>query len=350
MNRICFCNDDSEVKIFNSFNLCLSSNIKLNDLIKIYYCKKCNFYFSSNGNSQIEYNNYYTTINRYSVPTAHFSDKDQKTYKYITQNIEHTNTSILDYGAGNGKLAELLLKSFNNVNTYNIGYEKFFIKYDLLILSHVLEHIYDLNTFIKNISQNVNDNGLLYIEVPNAEYYKDLSSGPLQKINIEHINFFSKFALNKLLLTHNYYAINIIDDFFMLNNSKYYIIRCLFRKNSKNTSFEAYYNNGIQTINSFRFEQLSIFPKIYVYGCGELLFKLIKNIQKYTNVCNIIDDSECYKDAFVDTIKIINFDTVEKIIQEGDTVLITTYIHKKPISEKLLKLNKNLNLLSLDTL
>ena len=84
-------------------------------------------------------------------------------------------------------------------------------KYDCLVLSHVLEHIYDLNSFIDKISENINDNGFLYIEIPNAEFYdKIVDICPLQEINLEHINFFSKYALNKILIHHNYTCLTII--------------------------------------------------------------------------------------------------------------------------------------------
>jgi glycosyltransferase involved in cell wall biosynthesis len=111
-------------------------------------------------------------------------------------------------------------------------------KYDCLILSHVLEHIYDLNKFIETISLNIKEDGYLYIEIPNAEFYSYFNdSCPLQEINLEHINFFSKYALNKLLLNNGFLSVSILDDYFLLNNYKYYVIRAIFKKKSINKSF-----------------------------------------------------------------------------------------------------------------
>ena len=50
--------------------------------------------------------------------------------------------NILDYGSGNGKLSELLSKEYK-VDTFDIGMNNPSNKHDCLILSPVLEHIYD---------------------------------------------------------------------------------------------------------------------------------------------------------------------------------------------------------------
>jgi len=91
-------------------------------------------------------------------------------------------------------ISEYLKKQNFNVDLYDIGMEENEKKFDCIILSHVLEHIYDLNNFVINLDKNLNNNGLIYIEVPNAEFYDKFD--PLQEINIEHINFFSKLALS----------------------------------------------------------------------------------------------------------------------------------------------------------
>ena len=89
---------------------------------------------------------------------------------------------------------------------------------------------------------------------------------------MEHINYFSKYALNKLLLNNGFLCISLLDDFFLLNNSKYYIIRGIFKKKSINKSFLEYIKNGRTMIDNYNFKKLSIYPKIYVYGCGQFLF------------------------------------------------------------------------------
>ena len=44
-------------------------------------------------------------------------------------------------------------------------------EFDFVILTHVVEHIYDLSTAIQNIYSILKDDGILYLEVPDASKY-----------------------------------------------------------------------------------------------------------------------------------------------------------------------------------
>ena len=46
-------------------------------------------------------------------------------------------------------------------------------KYDLIILSHVLEHIVEPTEFLKKVIQFLSDDGLIYIEVPSVDRVAD---------------------------------------------------------------------------------------------------------------------------------------------------------------------------------
>ena len=224
-------------------------------------------------------------------------------------------------------------------------------KYDCLILSHVLEHIYDLPLFIDEISKNINDDGLLYIEVPNAEYYDKITDiCPLQEINIEHINFFSKYALNKLLMNQDYHAVSLIDDFFMIKESKYYVIRGIFAKNKKNTSFKKYLKNGSDQISNYNFSNLQRYKNIYVYGCGQFLFKIFDKIKNNCNIINIIDDNPCYLNKQLENTQIINYDLYKEIANDEDIILLTSLIHDQTLKNKIEKINKNIIILSVNDL
>ena len=220
--------------------------------------------------------------------------------------------------------------------------------YDVIILSHVLEHIYDLPTFINTVSNNLNVDGLLYIEIPNAEYYDKMSDiCPLQEINLEHINFFSKYALNKFMIANNYVCLKLDDDFFYHKNDiKYYVIRGIFKKNLKNDNFITYLTNGITYIDDLVLDQIKN-KNIYVYGCGQFLFKIIGKICKIATITNIIDDNTCYLNKSIKNIEIINYDMLKNQIKDNDTILLVTKIHDATIKEKLLKLNIKLNIITI---
>lgn len=70
-------------------------------------------------------------------------------------------------------------------------------KFDLIICSHVVEHVSDLEFFMKKISSILSENGLVYIEVPNVLW-------PTGKYKLEnffyeqHLQTFSAYTLFKL--------------------------------------------------------------------------------------------------------------------------------------------------------
>lgn len=349
--RICpICSDLLNLKDIININLSLVNDIKLNNKLNVKLCNKCNLYFTDTNNTQEDYNNYYLSFNNYSQQN-YCLDKDQKCAEFINKNIDKNKIkTIIDYGSGNGILADLLTTDFI-VDKFDIGMVGNTKKYDCLILSHVLEHIFDLNNFIKEISEKISNNGLLYIEIPNADYYHEfVNICPLQEINIEHINFFSKYSLNKLLCNNGFSCVLLQDDYFLLNNSKYFVIRGIFKKSINNLSFEKYINHGLNIFNSYNFNLLKKYENIYIYGCGQFLFKIFDKINENCNIINIIDDNCGYSNKKINNINIINYDMYLQICKDGDNVLLTTMIHNTQIKDKILLINKNINIIEIANL
>lgn len=102
----------------------------------------------------------------------------------------HKKKDILDYGCGSGELAIALSFFFKDKDIFTTDVfklDKKFIpkvkkhyllnknqlngkKFDIILMRHVLEHVYNLNNFFKKIKKNLkNNNSLLIIEVPNFD-------------------------------------------------------------------------------------------------------------------------------------------------------------------------------------
>lgn len=106
------------------------------------------------------------------------------------KNFFYKKKDILDYGCGSGELAIALTffyrkKNICTADVFNL--DKKFIpkikkhyllhkgelknkKFDIILMRHVFEHIFDLNNFIKRIKKNLkNKDSNLIIEVPNMD-------------------------------------------------------------------------------------------------------------------------------------------------------------------------------------
>jgi hypothetical protein len=301
------------------------------------------FYFTKSNSIESDYTKYYLTTNNYKLP-SHYNDKDEKCCKFLWNNLGETVETIIDYGCGNGKLGELLSSKYN-VTNFDIGDPDPMNNYDCLVLSHVLEHIYDPSSFIKKISTHISSNGYIYIEVPNSQEYDKLKHcfGPLQEINIEHINFFSKYALSKLMIGCGFTPVNIKDDFFTLYDMKHYIIRGIFQKSENNLSVEKYISEGSQYLKDIINSLPTLENRVFLYGCGQLLYKLIDSLSKKYNIFYVIDNNVNLKGKHIKSIKIISLEDYSKIQLDSDTVIITSKAHSVNMLNQINDINPHIN-------
>lgn len=163
---------------------------------------------------------------KYSPNNEERFSRAQKQFKYLKNYIKiNKNSKIIDIGSGFSPILYLFYKnSYKNiysldpdndvckyldkycVKTFNIILEDLHkntdLKFDLVILSHTLEHIHYPNNFIDYIKKNMKKDSYLFIDVPYKDHLEPHNS------NL-HLNFFSTKSLSKLILNHRMNIINI---------------------------------------------------------------------------------------------------------------------------------------------
>lgn len=77
--------------------------------------------------------------------------------------------------------------------------------YDLVVMSHVLEHIPDVDQELRSVRAALRSDGRLFIEVPNASGNQAL---PFDD-NISHVHFFSPTSLHRMLAKHGMTALSV---------------------------------------------------------------------------------------------------------------------------------------------
>ena len=206
------------------------------DHMEIYKCDDCDFSFSHPmpkiKNLDFFYENIYRQINRppYWVTEndedsekRYLEDKNLNYLLYLSTLINLKNIqNIYDFGAGFGDLGYAIKKKFPNVNLFctehdrqcsNIlekrGYkndqlENINEKFDLIITTHSLEHLTDVEIF-KKFNEILKPGGLIFFEVPNCpqEYFSGRPyDGPhllfYTKKSIESICSEFKFEVNRI--------------------------------------------------------------------------------------------------------------------------------------------------------
>ena len=165
-------------------------------------------------------------------------------------------------------------------------------KFDLVILSHVVEHVQDVASVVKTLKDLVSPTGLVYIEVPNAAKYQDFIIAPFQDFNTEHINHFSIQSLLNLfrsgwsLTETGEKLLKIQADLFypaayiVAQHNEAAPARILKMDSQLRLSIESYIKLSRSMIERIDAQIRSLLEggkNIIVYGTGQLAMKLLKD-------------------------------------------------------------------------
>lgn len=348
-------------------------------------CENCGFVFADTSANQEIYDRYYAEMSKYEdVNTASGGgDKpyDLKRLNQTANDIERILTNnksarILDIGCGNGGLIQIMKeRGYKNVvgldpsetcvnSMKNKGLEAckggLFSKsemdktFDLIILSHVLEHIYDLSNAVSNLKKFLQPNGLVYVETPNAAKYPEYYIVPNYYFDTEHINHFSKLHHQNLFENCGYNLIENYEKEMMVSEVQSYpAVYSVFQFSGDNQKptpdflliekimkyIELSENdNRIETINKLYVDQ----TPVVVWGAGNYTLRLL--FETHLGKCNILHfiDSDSKKWN-----QIINGKTILQPAAENlghNHVIICSALFSIEITQQIQKLNPDCEL------
>jgi SAM-dependent methyltransferase len=188
-------------------------------------CRRCGFVYADPAATQRDYDRFYCDWSKYddsatatgSGVSPYDAARLSATAADIARALPSRAASILDAGCATGGLLTALRDhGFTAVAGLDPsprcatacrerGFEAYvgsigsapahMPKFDCVIFSHVLEHVYDIPAFFAAARGVLAPGGYLYLETPDATRYADYLYAPFQEFNTEHINHFSPRAL-----------------------------------------------------------------------------------------------------------------------------------------------------------
>jgi 2-polyprenyl-3-methyl-5-hydroxy-6-metoxy-1,4-benzoquinol methylase len=211
-----------------------SSFYKTLEDVELYYCKNCNHRFTDNNSIKKKEN--YSKIYFNEKRPNWFKNPDTNLFNYLYKIIINykLNSSIIDIGCGNAALLKYLYKKTKKFNLEGIDHfknksknikfysgdifkKKIKKKYDIVISVMVIEHIWNLDKFLKEqiklckrngliINVTINENSFLY---KIARFLNIIGYSKAMNMLYEkhHLNHFSK---NSLECLHKKYQLKII--------------------------------------------------------------------------------------------------------------------------------------------
>lgn len=381
MQRFCpICDSEESEELTQIYNI--EQNLKLPKKQMVLACCNCGFVYNSFKETQEDFNSYYNDLSAYGMSYSYggqetkIYEKDGRIIDFIKDKI-NKNSEILDIGCAKGSLL-MKLKQNGYKNIYGIEpsgkcfeflqnngiksinddifteNDDFKGKFDLILVTHVLEHIVDLKKAILNMKTMLNKNGMIYIEVPNADKYIDISKEftPYFFLPCEHVNHFSMDSF----CNFEHFGFKIIkkdDNQFESENINVPIISLILKNTVDNTCSIKYYDkpskNLTQYIEDSRqrlktnlIKQLEESQqKVILWGLGATTSHIVSKGFDKCNVVLAIDSNPSkngHSLVFGDE-KLIKITTPPEVIDEEAIIVILPYLQRDNILKQIKSLN-----------
>lgn len=231
--RPCPICQQSSVERLHTMRFALPTSSPLPISYDVVACGHCGFVYADTAGRAEDYARHYTDFSLYEDPTTATGsgggDADKHRFDVMASLFcqeFHPATRILDIGCGSGGLLRTLRdRGFHNLvgmdpsagcvsqltqlgisgvqgtlDSISESVEKF----DLIILSHVVEHLLDPVGAVAALRRILAPNGRIYLEAPDALRYQAYPFVPFYFFDAEHINHFDSASLANLAVRSGY--------------------------------------------------------------------------------------------------------------------------------------------------
>ncbi|HEX3893327.1 MAG TPA: class I SAM-dependent methyltransferase [Terracidiphilus sp.] len=297
------------------FNLKLSLPTEL----EVRYCASDNFVFATGG-SQSSYDQYYKMLanDTHHVEVSEGSPRSlisKRQQGYLLSALEgffRVPRKVFDFGCGQASLLVELASEFpastfvgydpgpaarvasQNATKFNLANLSIVTMeeaatlgpFDLLIASHVVEHLVEFD-LLQSLRALLADDGFLYVEVPNALKYADQTRREfLYYFDRLHVNHFSPQSLGLLAARYGFSCVKHFDYAFPYRDGgDYPALGALFRKKARSIDISSPSLLGVITryIAEERLrahsiaEQFKAYDGVLVWGAGDNFFRSIES-------------------------------------------------------------------------
>jgi SAM-dependent methyltransferase len=365
-------------------------------------CANCGFTYADVNSNQQVYDHYYQQQSIYEDTQVGrgggASDYDLKRLSEIAAEVALScpdkTAKIIEIGCANGGILKILKsKGYSNLTGVDLSakcvenisscgitgihgtisevsrlFELDGQKFDYVILSHVMEHIYDLKSALSQCYDLMSENAKLYLEVPDAARYSDFYVDPYHYFNIEHINHFDEDSLTNLGIAFNFskrYAghktapvssTHLWPAVFVVFEKGKMTDKAISTSIKARLSVEKYLELSAKSSCAEEIlELVKTQEEIYVFGTGNLTFRLLATTD--LSKCNIkgFIDNDSKKNTKIDNAETNNNKMlINKHIYAPSvlsdftgTVAICSVQFAREIEEQIKSINKNIKIIIL---
>ena len=371
--RVCLSKNILDTGIQKKFYLInLEQTIKFNFSI----CKDCQFIFQSEyvGDDYLELYYKLSPMLRRAEPTKFEIEQNKRQCSFLSHHFNLNSKSVLEIGAHAGAFlvylkneydcdtyfnelseeANEVLASQDGLTAYSNSIAK---KMDLIVLRHVLEHIFNLDNFIKYLENILTDSGWLFIEVPDWSWLDNQTDA----LMFEHPNQFSTHNLIFLMKRLGWQCEAVeksieADDPATPNR----VQRLLFKPNKVPALFdnrivnyfkvfyEDTYGKSNMTINTL-LSKINENKKIALYPASHLTFTALNESKLIeANIIGIFDIDPKKHGKFIGNIEVFPAGKLKSA--SPDLILLFTMAYEREIRNSFLEMGMDTEVISISQL
>jgi len=265
---------------------------------------------------------------------------------YILRKLKKEKWDV--YGCDPSPTTKNLIKILGKKKVKQNYFSKklFETKFDIIIFRNLLEHIYDIHGFLREIKNSLKNDGKIYIDVPNVK--EILKLGGFGSFFHQHISYFSIETLNDVLKKNDF----VIKNYFEGNPNMF--VEAKIKKKNENFPIFKKYNPKINNVKKkykiFKKKLNSIFiknkeNKFVLFGASSvattMMYTLKNSIKK--NIVLVIDNDLQKHGKLLSgsNLNISHPKMIKKIFY--DKVFILTYYFADQVKKTLKKLSVKKN-------
>lgn len=226
-------------------------------------CRTCGFAFATNIPSREDYEAYYSANLRYTYEGSRNVSEGlvaihQDSFEFVhgllgrREGVPATGQHVLDVGCSTGHLLSFfrragyerllgldpapecraLAERLYKVHVITGSLSGFCAEtpFDVVLLSSVLEHLPDPRAALDRVASLVAQDGLLFVQVPDAARFGVEMREPFLEFSIEHINYFTRESLEGLMARAGFVAVEVRPDVLRYNGTAYPALTSAWRR------------------------------------------------------------------------------------------------------------------------
>lgn len=349
-------------------------------------CKKCGLIITNPRMTQESYNAFYDTEYRKLYvgkerPTEEFFNEQFKRgliiNDYLKVNGVKNIKKVLEIGTGAGGILKAFKDDGDEVLGVDLGkeYIKFGKtkgiklinceagellkdyegKFDLIILSHVMEHFLDINRELNIIKRLLKKNGVLYIEVPgvfNMHYSYDCDF--LKSLQNAHTYYFTLETLKQIMELNGFLYLNgdeSIKSMFKVSEDKIdkkimnfyeeikeYLMDLETNREEYIEKYKKFQSAQAERERNYKFKKVNKFLEKYsdksvmIYGTGNHTKLLLDVLNCSNKILGLLDNNKSQLNTELYGYKLMD---MEKIESKVEAIVISSDVYQEIIYERI---------------